>query len=113
MSKFIAIDTDGTWSVKTWPKQASAQDNILRVNIDGWFETVGAGQFTMWIDDEGLLKNLKPNLIASGIAGQPIVGKVVITGGIDSKGNALGLRATELDQVVARIAHFQPETLPF
>ena len=112
-TKFVAIDTDGMWSVKTWPKQASAQDDLLRVNIDGWFQTVGAGQFTMWVDDEGLLKNLKPNIIATGIARQPIVGKVVITGGVDAAGNALGLRATELDEVVGLIAQFQAETLPF
>ena len=112
-TKFVTIDTDGAWSVKPWPKNASAQDDLLRVNINGWFATVGAGKVAVWIDDEGLFKNLKANIIASGIARQPIVGNVVITGKVDAAGNALGLKATELDQVVGLIAQYQAETLPF
>lgn len=40
-----------------------------------------AYEFTMWCDEEGMLKDSPLNLRASVIAGRPIFGNVILTGG--------------------------------
>lgn len=51
----------------------------LKTVINGYCEIVCAADRKHYIvcDEEGLLKNLKPNIIASSLAGQLIVGDVI------------------------------------
>ena len=104
--KAIIIQTDGTWMVRSWPKHPSTQADLLQEIVGGYFERVPAGKLSIWVADEGRVRGDKPNEIASGIAKQPIVGDVAITGGATPDGDVLGLTTDEFDHAIDRIAFY-------
>ena len=69
----------------------------LQNAVDGLIQPVDIGDITMWVNEEGLLRNdLKANWIASGFMKEigsdtPIMGDAVFTGGTDDEGNTLGI----------------------
>jgi Domain of unknown function (DUF3846) len=82
--------------------------DVLSGVVDGYIEAIplrwrGADgcfvQATMWLNEEGKLRGLPHNEVATGLfVGQyntvdRIVGDVIITGGADEDGNTLGLPA--------------------
>jgi len=70
--------------------------------IGGWFTHVSINKaLDFWVDDEGLLKGLPLNKVATQFylqlgATSPIVGTAVFTGGGDGRGGTLSLDETRI-----------------
>lgn len=85
----LKIDTDGKVSTLDITENELKQ---LQEAVDGYIEAVNFGSFTMWVNEEGLLRNdLKPNPVAYGFYPQPIMGNIVFTGLSDEEGDTLPL----------------------
>lgn len=52
--------------------------STLQNAVGGYVEAIYLGDLVMWVNEEGLLQGLPENIAASMIAGQRIVGDVVI-----------------------------------
>jgi hypothetical protein len=64
----------------------------LQEAVDGWIEPVSFVGFTMWVNEEGLLRDdLVPNAVAFGMYPTPIMGNIVFTGETDDEGETLPL----------------------
>ena len=61
---------------KNW--NASKVLQVLQEAVDGYIEAIYIGNMVMIINEEGRIKNLMHNEVASKIAGQRIVGTVVV-----------------------------------
>ena len=81
--------------------------------IGGWFTHVSINEtLDFWVDDEGLLKSLPLNKVATRFyhqlgATSPIVGTAVFTGGGDGHGGTLSLDETSIQalEFVAKMAN--------
>ena len=67
--------------------------NAIRETIGGWFQVVGVPHGSVCIDDEGKIKDLAENIVATHLAheaglsvGDRIVGPAVAVGAVDSDG---------------------------
>ena len=69
-----------------------------------------ADDLDMWLDDEGLLTDRRPNLLASQLVLQITgrlqrwVGDVVFTGGVDPEGDSMPLSQARLDGIRELVA---------
>jgi hypothetical protein len=64
----------------------------LQEAVQGWIEPVSFVGFTMWVNEEGLLRDdLAPNAVAYGFYPTPIMGNIVFTGATDENGDTLPL----------------------
>jgi hypothetical protein len=78
----------------------------LQQAVDGLIQPVDIGPVTMWVNEEGLMRNdLKANWIASGFmkeigSGTPIMGDAVFTGGTDEDGNTLGMPEDAMSELL-------------
>ena len=84
-----------------------SQDSLrtLQTAVDGLIQPVDFYNFTMWVNEEGLLRSdLERNLIALAFYPTPILGTIVFTGGVDEEGETLGLseEPAKLIQAVAK-----------
>lgn len=71
-----------------------SQDSLktLQTAVDGLIQPIDYAGFTVWVNEEGLLRNdLEQNLPMMSIYRTPIMGNAVFTGGVDSEGETLGL----------------------
>jgi len=78
------------------PEDTSEQVRMLQFYVEGWIETVpiqGAKgeELLMWVNEEGRVKGLARNYMASMLAHQVIAGPVVVTGPDDGDGNVTAL----------------------
>jgi len=65
---------------------------VLQGAVDGLIQPIDFHGMTMWVNEEGLLRNdLKENVIAQLFYAGAIMGTVVFTGGTDNVGNTLPL----------------------
>lgn len=101
--KAVIINADGEKSVVEFEFKKSYQ--LLSDTVGGMIECVGLGSSIvekqrnadLWCNENGIAENLPLNLIASAIysdafnGNNPILGNVIITGGVDSDGETLGL----------------------
>lgn len=72
----------------------------LQEAVDGYIEAVDLLDFTMWVNEEGLLRNdLNRNFIGSEVCGFTIMGDIVITGKTDENGDTIGLTSDELENL--------------
>lgn len=80
--KALLINTDGSRQmVEITGNTMRDQNKCIWEILGGYFETVGLdGMALMLIDEEGLLKKLPHNPVASEYAGVPIVGTALIVG---------------------------------
>ena len=75
----ILIKPDNT-TISLDFKAGQALD-ILQASVGGYIELIrSSNQFDIYANEEGKLRNLPFNPIASALAGQPVVGSVVVTG---------------------------------
>ena len=86
---------------------------VIKTAVGGWYTHVTIQpSLDFWVDDEGLLKSLPLNKVATRFyemlgASDPIVGDAVFTGGTDARGATLSLdenyaRAIELMAEMAK-----------
>lgn len=93
----LVIHTDNSTELLEVPEQDFSE--ALRTAIGGWFTHVSIHEtLDFWCDDEGLLKGLPINKVATQFylqlgATSPIVGTAVFTGGGDGQGGTLSLGA--------------------
>lgn len=95
----LIIQPDGTLTVKRGVPEGTYE--FIRSAVEGWIEAVdlNRGLATMWVNEEGKISgmpvNPTANLVAHRnarlLAGDFIVGPVVITGGTDHEGETLPL----------------------
>ena len=81
--KAIKIEVDGSiGAVEITGETISAQNDSIYKYLGGYFDVVRMGRDAcMLVDDEGLLKGLKQNLLAMMICGHPLlVGTALIVG---------------------------------
>lgn len=78
----------------------------LQKAVDGLIQPVDIGPVTMWVNEEGLMRNdLKANWIASGFMKEigsetPIMGDAVFTGASDEDGNTLGMPEDAMSELL-------------
>lgn len=79
------VRTDGSVTfVESKPEGIDA----IQAAVGGWFACVGTPHADVFVDDEGLLVGKPINLIASVIAGQPLVGDAWVCGPSDRNGDS-------------------------
>lgn len=86
MSKSLLISPDGQHRQIDLPSEGSYE--ILRDTIGGLLDTVSTdnGSVIGYLHDEGLLIGLPVNTVASLLFSRPLVGNVVLVGGISPDG---------------------------
>lgn len=62
----------------------------IRDAVGGWIDAVSAEELVGYVHDEGLLIGLPANVMASVIFSRPLVGDVVIVGGLNAQGKSDG-----------------------
>jgi Domain of unknown function (DUF3846) len=77
--------------------KATLQD--MQSVVGGWIEPVTLHDFTVMVNEEGLLLGLPLNLGASGITGRPLVGDVCFVGNPDNYGNTKKLRKDTVERI--------------
>ena len=93
--KAVIITTEGNKSVVDFDFGNSYQ--VLSDAVGGMIECVGLKDADLWCNENGIAESLELNMIASAIyseafnASNPILGNVIITGGVDAEGETLGL----------------------
>jgi hypothetical protein len=102
MKSAIVIKTSG--EILHLDLKASDELEALQSAVGGWIEAVDlAEDLTMWVNEEGKIKGLDLNSIATALFDKHfknsfdvIVGDIVLTGGTNSKGNTVGLTEKQL-----------------
>ena len=102
MKSAIVIKTSG--EIVHLDLKASDELEALQSAVGGWIEAVDLSEeLTMWVNEEGKIKGLDLNSIATALFDKHfensfdvIVGDIVLTGGTNSKGNTVGLTAKQL-----------------
>ena len=90
MNAVITIKADGTKSVES---VETIDLDFLQEAVGGYIEAVGLSSYdaVMYVNEEGILRGLPVNPEASDIAGQILVGDVIIVGQTNSEGEDTGL----------------------
>lgn len=102
MKNAVIIRTDGTTSVIDIESDSLKQ---LQYAVGGWVQAIDLSPTrTMWVNEEGKLTGLPHNIFAQvfwdnayGVGTDIIVGDVVLTGGVDSQGETLGLADADVE----------------
>lgn len=107
MEKVMYISTDNVIDIK---EIESIEYDTLYEGVHGLVELVSLNRdVDMWVNEEGKLIGLEPNIIASMIWSKVfpnpdiIMGDVVITGGADEEGNTVGLSDESIQDILALI----------
>ena len=120
----LVLKTDGTTEVVEFPEDVSKQVDIVGEKVGGLFDTVdvydqegAVVEFTIWVNDEGLLLGLPFNKAASELQAVGyhrqgmteevardntyLVGDAVLTYGPDEEGNVEGFDKDTIDGLIA------------
>jgi len=112
----VKIHANGETETVDFPKDEKAVLKFLQSAVDGWIEHVSivihGRTYSMWVNEEGLLKGLPYNGIASYMyatswdADGLIVGDVLITKG-NKRGDTLPLLAVDVNEVMAGVKDYE------
>jgi len=107
MERVIHISTDN--KIEVMEVEQIEYDTLYEA-VNGLVELVSINEdIDMWLNEEGKINGLEPNIIASLIYNKVfpnfdvIMGDVVITGGADDEGNTVGLSDESIHDVMALI----------
>ena len=105
MHKVMSISTDNIVEIK---EVESIEYETLSTAVNGMIELVSINKdIDMWLNEEGKIIGLEPNVIASMIFYKAfsqldiIKGNVIITGGSDDDGNTVGLSDESIQDIFA------------
>ena len=84
MATALLIKTTGEVEVTTVPEDNGYQ--VLNELCGGWIDCVRNEDIVGYVNDEGLLIGLDPNVLASVLFGRPLVGDVVVLGALSEEG---------------------------
>ncbi len=110
--KAVVISTDGHKGVVEFEFRKCYE--LLTNAVGGMIECVGLKDADLWCNENGIAEGLELNMIASAIyseafnASNPILGNVIITGGVDAEGETLGLT----DEQVAYWLGYDKKVIP-
>lgn len=104
MEKVMYISVDNSIEVK---EIEEIEYDTLYEGVNGLVELVSLNRdVDMWVNEEGKVNGLEPNLLATVIWKKVfpnpdvIMGNVVITGGADSEGNTVGLSDASIMEIL-------------
>jgi actin-related protein len=87
---------------------------VIQESVEGWIEGIALGDNAMiWCNEEGNMLKLLRNSFAEMIwdayidRKNPIVGTVVLTGGVDERGDLFSLTKNQIDRIVNDIKFLQ------
>jgi len=107
MERVIHISTDN--KIEVMEVEQIEYDTLYEA-VNGLVELVSINEdIDMWLNEEGKVNGLEPNIIASLLYNKVfpnfdvIMGDVVITGGADDEGNTVGLSDQSIQDVMALI----------
>lgn len=107
MERVIYITTDNKVELQ---EIESIEYETLSNAVNGMVELVSLdSEVDMWLNEEGKLIGLEPNIIASIIWNKVfpnfdvVMGNVIITGGADDEGNTVGLSDESINDVMALV----------
>ena len=82
--------------------------SILQNAVDGLIQPIDFFGFTMWVNEEGLLRNdLTPNFAVRAFYSTPIMGNVIFTGAVDDEGDTLPLSEDVVKLIEAVCSSFR------
>lgn len=112
----VKINADGTTETVDFPPKEGDVLTFLQSAVDGWVEhvniTIQGRPYDMWVNEEGLLKRLPYNSIASYFYSTTwetdgiIVGNALITKG-NKRGDTLPLLMADVHQVLAGVHDYE------
>jgi hypothetical protein len=107
MEKVLSITTDNTVEIK---EVDSIEYETLYEAVNGLVELVSINDdIDMWLNEEGKLIGLEPNVLATLLFNKAfnekdvIMGNIVITGGADDEGNTVGLSDSSIIDIFAML----------
>lgn len=80
----LLITTEGEVKPTTLPDDGAHL--VLNDLCGGWLDCVRTDEIVGYVNDEGLLIGLAPNLIASALFQRPLVGDCVVVGALNERG---------------------------
>lgn len=106
MKNAIIIKTTGETEIVDFSTDSLA---VLQNAVGGWVQAIDLNDnLTLWVNEEGKLDGLPHNPLAQnffdlrfGTGADIIVGNAVLTGGVDSNGDTLGLDDDTVQSLVA------------
>lgn len=104
-ARFVTLDLTGEGNLDLFRAQS---DELAAI---GTFTLVPARHdIDLWADDEALLTtDPRVNLVASTLAGTPLFGAIVATGGDDETGDTTGLTPAQINTIVHANQTVYPE----
>lgn len=84
MTKALLIKTSGEHQPLELPEGNSYE--VLRDAVGGLIDCVRNETLVGYVNDEGLLIGLEPNIVASAMFGRPLVGDCVVTSAVNEQG---------------------------
>ena len=84
MTKALLIKTTGELEVTNLPDENAHL--VLNELCGGWLDCVRLEDVVGYVNDEGLLIGLAPNVFASALFGRPLVGDCVVVGSLNERG---------------------------
>jgi hypothetical protein len=107
MEKVVSITTDNTVEIK---EVESIEYETLYEAVNGLVELVSINEdIDMWLNEEGKLIGLEPNVLATLLFNKAfsqkdvIMGNIIITGGADDEGNTVGLSDSSIIDIFAML----------
>jgi hypothetical protein len=120
MKYAIKADAAGTMVEIVEFDESNSYETIKEATGGGWIDCVRIPMLgvDVWIDDEGKLTD-SPNLNAFGTAlwfmqygmNDYISGDIIVTGGVDAKGNTLGMNKEKAIQVIREVMKMTDQVL--
>jgi hypothetical protein len=108
--KMVKIGVDGSVEVVPYTGYES-----LRDGVGGWIECVNLSDtVSLWCDEEGKLKGLPPNTLATMLFAERfgfadiILGNCCVLGGVDDEGESLGCPQETIDKIVGMARMQEP-----
>jgi len=88
MKKATFIPANGEVKVVELSNDYEVSSRQINDLVGGWFDCVRVDQLgiVVYVHDEGLLLNMEPNVVASTLSNQLIVGDVLVCGSLNSEG---------------------------
>lgn len=84
MTKALLIKTTGELEITDIPTENGHR--VLNELCGGWLDCVRLDDVVGYVNDEGLLIGLEPNVFASALFGRPLVGNCVVVGSLNERG---------------------------
>jgi len=82
--KGVIVRADGMWM----PMYDIGLEALQKA-VDGYIDVVAARDYTIFVNDDGIGRQMPINMGLIRLFGQMLVGDSVITGGVDAEGNTL------------------------